>query len=309
MSNTSHSPVTMSVDDALGVITAMRGQEEKSYAKKNWIGMAQSSTSSLSLASRPLHCEAVDGDCRDKIAAWCFEVAKFCKFSNDTVEITLSMLDRFLATPEGATARNYCSTYQLASMVALYTTVKVHEPAALRPEFVSRLSHGAFTPDDITAAESVLLQALNWRVNPPTSSSFIRLLINMIPTDVLGDEERRIVCQLSQWLTDYVVGSYHFMTVPASTIAFCALMNSLESLGLDNTIVVDISYILSEALKIDGCSDDVMWFKSLLYEALVRQPENNAILRRDMRNTICAEKKNRLVSFDESSPRTITANM
>jgi len=298
----------MSVDDALGVITAMCGQEENGYAKQNWIGMEQSSQSSSSTcARRPLHFEAVDRDCRNSITTWCFDVAKFCKFSKETVEITLSMLDRFLATPEGATARNDRSAYQLASMAALYTTVKVHEPAALRPEFVSRLSHGAFTPEDITAAETVLLQALKWRVNPPTSSSFIRLLINMIPTDVLGEEERRIVCQLSQWLIDCAVRSYHFMTVPASTIAFCALMSSMESLRLENTVMVDISHNLSEALQIDGCSANVKWFKSLLYEALARKPENNTILRCDMWRTICEQKKYRLVSINDS-PRTVTAS-
>jgi len=306
MSNSSYLPL-MSIDEAPEMLAAMRKQEDKGYVKRNWIHLAQSQKSSKNGRRRGLHCEAVDSDCREKIAAWCFEIATFCNFNPETVEITLSVLDRFMSTPEGVSARSDRSIYQLASMAALYTTVKVHEPAAMPPQFVCRLSNGAFTPEDITVAETVLLQALKWRVNPPTSSSFIRLLVNLIPTDVLGEEERRIVCQLSQWLIDYAVRSYQFMTVPATTIAICAVNSSLESLGLENTAIVDISYNLSEALHIDGFSDDVMWFKFLLYEALLRKPANNTILRCDVRRTICGQKKNRWESIDDS-PRTVTAS-
>jgi len=303
MSNSSYLPL-MSIDEAPEMLAAMRKQEDKGYVKRNWIHLAQSQKSSKNGRRRGLHCEAVDSDCREKIAAWCFEIATFCNFNPETVEITLSVLDRFMSTPEGVSARSDRSIYQLASMAALYTTVKVHEPAAMPPQFVCRLSNGAFTPEDITVAETVLLQSVEWRVNPPTSSSFIRLLTNLIPTELLTEQERQIICDLCRWLTDLAVSSYHSVTVPASTIAFCVLMNSIESLGLDEKVIAKITYIVTEALQIDGNSEYVIGFKTLLYEAVLRKTENT-ISRCDMESTTRARKRNRVMSVDES-PRAVT---
>ena len=85
----------------------------------------------------PLHS---DQECRAKMAAWCFQVAKFCKFQLESIEIALSCFDRFLTTEPGVAALQDRSTYQLACMVCLYTAVKVHERTAMSPAIVAALA-------------------------------------------------------------------------------------------------------------------------------------------------------------------------
>jgi hypothetical protein len=178
----------------------------------------------------------------------------------------MSYLDRFLSTPEGTTARNDRSTYQLACMAAFYTAVKIHEPKALSPELVARFSNGAFTIRDIEAMEVKLLNALKWRVNPPTSRDFVHKLMSLIPSDLLSEDLRETALGISVLQIELAVTNYEFVTVRASIIAYSALMNALETLG----IVHEVGYILSQPLKIHCDGDHVESVQDFLYQMVAQ---------------------------------------
>jgi hypothetical protein len=265
-----YSATTSSMEETLETITAMCYQEDTGYLAKDWMRLGQSESS-----SGPLHREqSVDIECRAKMVAWCFQVIDFCKLSHETVEITMSFVDRFLSTTEGTTARNDRKTYQLVCMTALYTAVKIHEPKAMSPSLVSRFSHGAFTARDIEAMEVKLLDALKWRVNPPTSWAFMRKLMSLIPEYALDKELREAADDLAVLQIELAVSTYQFVSVNASTVAYCALMNSLESLGLDESILSGISYLLSESLTIDCNKDHVLDVQGALYQLIARERRN-----------------------------------
>jgi hypothetical protein len=267
---------SLTMEDTLETLAAMRHQEDTGYVAKDWLRLGQESESKC--IRRPLHWEAAfDIECRDKMVAWCIQVIDFCKFSHETVEITMSYLDRFLSTPEGTTARNDRSTYQLACMAALYTAVKIHEPRAMSLALVSRFSHGAFTARDIEAMEVKLLNALQWRVNPPTSWAFMRNLMTLIPSDLLDKEMREAADHLALLQIELSVATYQFVCIKASTVAYSALMNALESLGLDESILSDVGYILSKSLSMDCTKDHVYNVQSTLYQLVTRERRNNTV--------------------------------
>jgi hypothetical protein len=242
-----YSSTTSSMEETLETLAAMCHQEDTGYLAKDWLRLGQDESS-----SGPLHWEqAVDIEYRAKMVAWCFQVIDFCKLSHETVEITMSFVDRFLSTPEGTTARNDRKTYQLVCMTALYTAVKIHEPRAISPSLVSRFSHGAFTIRDIEAMEVTLLRGLKWRVNPPTSWDFVRKLITVIPEDTLDKALHEAAVDLAVLQIELSVATYQFVLVKASTVAYSAMMHSLESLGLEESILSEVAYILSESLSID----------------------------------------------------------
>jgi hypothetical protein len=258
-----YSSTTSTMEETLETLAAMCHQEQTGYLAKDWFRLGQRESS-----FGPLHWEeAVDIECRDKMVAWCVEVVDFCKFSRATVEITMSYLDRFLATPEGTTARNDRSSYQLACMTALYTAVKIHEPKAIHPEFLARFSCGAFTSRDIEFMEVTLLRALKWRVNPPTAWDFVHKLMSLIPSDLLTKDLRQMAVDLALLQTELAVANYEFVTVRASIIAYSALMNSLKTLG----IVHEVGYILSQPMKIHCNGVHVASVQSVLYRLLARQ--------------------------------------
>jgi hypothetical protein len=265
------SSTTSTMEETLETLAAMRHQEDTGYLAKDWLRLGQSESSSGHRRA-PLHWEeAVDIECRDKMVAWCIQVVDFCKFSRATVEITMSYLDRFLATPEGTTARNDRSSYQLACMAALYTAVKIHEPKAISPELVARFSNGVFTSRDIEAMEVTLLRALKWRVNPPTSWDFVHKLMSLVPSDLLTEDLRQTAVDLALLQTELAVANYEFVTVRASTIAYSALMNSLETLG----IVQEVGYILSQPLKIHCDGDHAVSVREFLYQLVAQQQPSN----------------------------------
>jgi hypothetical protein len=262
---------TSTMEETLETLAAMCHQEDAGYLAKDWLRLGQSESSSGHRRS-PLHWEeAVDIECREKMVAWCVQVVDFCELSRATVEITMSYLDRFLATSAGTTARSDRRSYQLACMAALYTAVKIHEPKAIPPELVARFSNGAFTSRDIEAMEVTLLRALKWRVNPPTSWDFVHTLMSLIPSDLLTKDLRQTAVDLALLQTELAVANYEFVTVKASIIAYSALMNSLETLGIVN----EVSYILSQPLKIRCDGNHVVSVQDLLYQLVAQQQSSN----------------------------------
>jgi hypothetical protein len=297
------------MEQVIETIAAMLHQEQTGYGKQDWTQLAQleSAAAPTCTAQGPLHHHSpdlVDVDCRSKMATWCIQVVDFCKFSRETVEIAMSNLDRYMVTPAGRAARNDRSIYQLACMAALYTAVKIHEPESMDPKLVSRLSQGVFSSKDVEAMEANLLMALNWRVNPPTALSFVRKLMELIPEDALNGEMRHTVIDVAKFQTELAIHEYQFVTVEPSTIAYCTLINSMESLGLDEKVVGYLGHILSQALKLDCKSDRVAGVQNTLYRSVFHNPVAPSFARRKDRSPT-DKTANRSMSI-EVSPRSVS---
>jgi hypothetical protein len=248
---------SIDTESVLQTITAMCSQEETGYICDYYLYQHE-----------PEH---VDTDCRNKMAEWCYQIVGFLKFSRDTVSIAMSYLDRFMLTPEGASAHEDREIFQLAAITCLYTAIKIHEPNAMAPKSMSELSRGAYSPGQVEAMEAQLLSALEWRMNPPTALAFVLQFLELIPLDLLSETMRKPAYDLATFQTELAAKDYDFVPVKASTIAFGSLMNSLESLGFDAKVLGQIGFILSKAIGIDCTDDMVLEVQTCLYQA-VNQP-------------------------------------
>ena len=293
MSHLSHS---IHMEEAYEMVGAMRRQEGRGYQKEDWLELTQAEMDS---GRRPQHWEdVVDAECRDKMVNWCFQVVQFCKFSAEAVETTMSLVDRFLATPEGVEGRTDRSVYQLVCMAALYTTFKIHEQRAMTPDLVARLSNGVHTPDDIKKMEVKMLIALQWRVNPPTSFDFMGKLIELIPLDMMSSSMREIVRDLTDYQFQLAVRSHHFMTAPASIVAYVALLNSLECVGLDSSTVAYLARNLSRILQNNCDMVDVSGLQDILYQSVSKQKVSIKMSRYEKSKSHCERHP--------QSPRAVT---
>lgn len=276
----------------------MRFQESSAYAKAEWIHL-----------NGPLHMQAasiVDMDCRSKMCAWFVQVVDFCKFRRETVEIALSFLDRFLLSPQGADARTDRTTYQLASMTALYTAVKIHEAEAMDPRLVSKLSRGAYSPCEIEEMERILLTGLQWRVNPPTTMSFVRELMDLIPQETFDLETRNALIDVTTFQIELMVGREELFKTPASLIALAALQNSLASLPLDGQLSDYILYVFSNALQWDSRDPSVLNVQNLMYEAVTQSSSDHQVILRPCEANHQSNKCECRSSPDQS-PRSVSA--
>lgn len=260
------------MDITMNTLAAMRRQEAL-YAKTPFLHQQEQQP----VLSNPLH---VDIDCRTKMTAWCFQVIDFCRFSRETAEIAMSYLDRFSATSEGKEAREDRQIYQLAAMSCLYTAVKIHEPEAMNPQLVSNLSRGTYSPKQIEEMEANILQALDWRMNPPTALSFVRLMMDMVASDVLSKNVRQTIYDLSKYQTELAVNEHAFLTIKPSIVAYCALMNAFESLSMDKVTVDSVGQVLADAVGLDLYDGDstIELVTSWLYESVIRQNTSDVCL-------------------------------
>jgi hypothetical protein len=284
-------------------LQVMRRQEETAY----WIheSLYQSQPDNVH-ANGPIHTYAVvDIDCRSKMATWCYQVIDFCKFNRETASIAMNFLDRYMLTEQGATVRADRNLFQLAAMTCLYTAVKINEPEAMDPKLVSTLSRGAYSTTQVEAMEVSILSALQWRMNPPTALAFVRQFLEIIPVNLVDQGMRETAHDITKFQTELAVTEHDFVTVKASTIAFGSLMNSLESLQLDNKVLGYIGYILCQSIGIDRSDEDVLAVQHALYNTIVKHP-SGTVIATNSTAVHSSRKTGRRSSFD-TSPCSVSA--
>lgn len=225
----------------------MMHQERSAYETKNYFA--------------PLHSELetdVDSTCRSKMAEWCYRIVDFCKFERESVAIAMSLLDRYLSSGAGREALSDRTAFQLVAMTCLYTAVKVHEPEALTPNVMVRLSQSMYTSKDFEQCEAELLQALKWRVNPPTAMAFVRNFLALIPETMLDEFDRSAVVESAKYQIEQSVNDSNFLGLTASTIALGALENAMFDANQNE--IMDILY---EVAGVEKQPEDVTEMLSL----------------------------------------------
>jgi len=212
------------LQQTLDTITAMRIQEERHYH-----------VSDNYLLQLPKNDSAVNESCRSLMVDWCDNVAETCGYSPETVEIALNCLDRYLCTPCGQKVLHNRDRFQLAVMTAFYSAVKIHEQEAIDPNLLSTLCQGIHTPKDIEKMESNMLNALSWRVNPPTTRSFARMILDVVlPYDQYTKYEQRIITDKTEEQLEEIANKNSFISYPNLYVAFASVLNSIERCFYNN---------------------------------------------------------------------------
>jgi len=207
-------------------IAVMRLQEETTYRVRDYLA---ESAALRKRASKP-----VDGDCRIKMCEWCYEVVDFCKFRRETVGIGMSYLDRYLCTPKGRCALCNRKEYQLAAMTALYIAIKLHEPLEMETSLLADLSRGCYTEMEFVHMEEVMLQALEWRVNGPTSLGFVQHYMKFLP-DAVHPLVAEAVFDHARYQTELAIADQKFVSLRPSEIGLAATLNAVE--GMDTNLL------------------------------------------------------------------------
>jgi hypothetical protein len=187
-------------------------------------------------------------DCRYKMIQWMAQIVDYCHFSSETTEIAINCLDRFIASsPEARRLllakhrseadRNECrQEYQLAAVACLYTVVKVHEPQCLSPAILAKLSQGMYQPYDVERMERKVLNALQWRLHLPTTSTCISQLLSDM--EHLDESFAQTCSDLAKYQVELAWGlsaqqrPANVYTLDTMTLAASAVLNALESLGI-----------------------------------------------------------------------------
>ncbi len=289
-----------SVEQTLETIHAMRRQEEIAYSVSDYLSCLPETNAA--------HDAPVDATCRHVMAKWCNEIADFCEYKRETVAIALNCLDRFMTSPSGHEVLLDRNQYQLAAMTALYSSVKVHEQEAMDPRLVSNLSRGVHSAEAVEAMESKMLNAIQWRINPPTAMSFMRSMIDLIPDHLMNSCEKETIADITKFQIELAVNEYKFCTVNASSISFACALNAMESVIDDAMLCSEFETSMAKTMMLDtSCVRDI---RIALYELMNSSDVTNSIpmnIKSHLTKTNCSSTGSVVTNGIHSSPRTVVA--
>jgi len=214
---------------------------------------------------------------------WAHKITDFCDLDRETAEIAMSYVDHFVQTERGIQLLHQSNQYQILVVTALYVAIKVHETVAVSATQFEKISRNMFTAKDIEAMEQVLLPGLGWHLHPPTTLGFVRLFLDLIPDHVLQQEMKETAYILTKIQSELAVRDCALVSVQASTIAFAALMNALEALGMleSNNGARAVHDFLRMADSLDLINKRVLYngaaillpIQTRLYQAIAKQTD------------------------------------
>lgn len=221
---------------------------------------------------RLAHVEGVvDISCRAQMIDWMVKIIDHCKFRRETVAIATKLLDRFMMVTDWALTDR--SAFQLAAITSLYTAIKIHEPTVLSVASMARLSRNAYTAEQIETMERVVLQANQWLLNPSTAMDFSRQFSELISRADPRYNSATLV-ELTKVQLETTLRDYEFALLPASSAAFAAVMNAVDSMGLSQEVEYhQLEQFLMSTIQIDSVSLEGV--RTRLYEGLLATNETS----------------------------------
>lgn len=188
---------------------------------------------------------------RYNMVDWCFRMVDFCHLNRETVAIAMNFIDRFVIAEKGKSYLSSTSMYQLAAVTALYTAVKIHEIQAIDLQSMSNISKGIYSTKKVEEVEREMLDALHWKMNPPTAMSFVRCFVDAISHQFkLSPKLEETILELSRIQTESAVFDEELIECKMSTIGYCSLINALNFTVNDPVILHQITHVLGKTLNL-----------------------------------------------------------
>ncbi|CAJ1965395.1 unnamed protein product [Cylindrotheca closterium] len=229
------------VDQTFLTIQAMLGQEKKCYKIPDY------------LQGVPLLNEfdqkTVDQEIRLMVAHWTLQLAEACDYGVETSCLAMSCLDRFLSTMEGYMVILNPHEFQKAALTSLYIAVKMNEFEVLGPQNIALLSRGQHTAEDVEEMELFILKSLNWRVNPPTALSFVRLYLQLVPN--LNKKYLDMLMEVAESQIKQSILDYDLCRTSTSKIAFASMMNAIAIVYGDKKLCTTMRKLIGAVTDID----------------------------------------------------------
>lgn len=206
-------------------------------------------------------------ECRYNMVDWCYRMLDFCNFHRDTAAIAMNFVDRFVMADEGQLYLRNQTLYQLLVVTALYTAIKVHESQSIDLQSLSNVSRGTYSVKRIKEVESQMVDALQWRLNPPTAMSFVQILVDLIPCRyVVSAQVKERILKLSRVQAENALYDHELVEIKTSTIGYCSLINALRIIIDDHAAIKHVTFVLAQVLQIRNIdAQEVAQVQSKLY--------------------------------------------
>lgn len=170
---------------------------------------------------------------RYHIIKWCYQVTNFLRADREIVCVAIDILDRYLAKLSMQNKHSQISSnkreYQIAVMSSLLLSIELNGPNtnAITVNDLARSSGFHITSQELILRTQDISKtlALKSATEPPTSTAFVRALIQMLPYsfDIKADLFKDAVNQIQLSIFD----EFLMNNLPSSFIAWMVLENTL----------------------------------------------------------------------------------
>mmetsp|Transcript_30165 Transcript_30165/g.42740 ORF Transcript_30165/g.42740 Transcript_30165/m.42740 type:complete len:335 (+) Transcript_30165:2-1006(+) len=225
----------MNLENIVDRITVMRKQEETDYLYSNYLPDIEASPKGKFGLNRMW---------REKICHWSYNVVDHFDLGREVVAISLDLFDRFLATRGNSYDGNMAL---LTSLTTLHLAIKLHAKKKIRISTLAALSRSQFKPSHIEDMEWEILNALSWKLHPPTAYSFVFHFLLFLPVET-SQPIRMEMYDLSRYLTELATCDPFFVQKKSSVIAFAAILTVVDqipfsrfSAGSREALLTDLS--------------------------------------------------------------------
>ena len=182
---------------------------------------------------------SVDESCREKMVEWSYKVSDHFRIPREIVACAISFLDRFVE-------KCGCdrTAFKLAAMTSLYIATKTLNGKPISINTLAELSRGEFTGSHIAEMELIMLDTLQWKLNPPTTQAFIRHILLLMPSRRNID----LVYERAIFLAELSVYDYAFVPHDRLLIALGATMVAIHG-AMENTLADFVKTNIMELLR------------------------------------------------------------
>eukprot|EP00984_Skeletonema_dohrnii_P016694 scaffold7463_cov76-Skeletonema_dohrnii-CCMP3373.AAC.4 len=174
---------------------------------------------------------------RMKLVDWCYDIVEHCRYSRETVASAMEMVDRFLSMPSNSAdaarvsdeALIDPSKFQLLTVAALYTSIKINEKVAISSDQFAEMCRHVYTAEEIEDMERTMLRGLSWRCHAPTAQQVgLSILSLLLPSVNISEVTWEFLINEMKYLIELAVRDYYFSTQRTSTVALAAILNAIS---------------------------------------------------------------------------------
>ena len=256
------------------IIHNMLRQERTTYKREDYLRFM--------LPSKLDDGETIDASWRQRIVEWMYGVVDHCNLRRESVAVATYFLD-IAACRDLVRSRK---DFQLVAMTSLMLSIKLNDSTMVKLDSMVRLGRGLFDEADVIGMESKMLQAFTWHVHPPTPVCFMRQLIRLLPPES-SPVARYIIVEVTRFVSEISACLYKFVKYPASSMAFAAIMISMERIDELNLPVWQRHQFLYNVANATGL-ESTSWEVLHAAEDLRISLDNNVNLQ-DLMRTIDAQ--------------------
>jgi hypothetical protein len=181
--------------------------------------------------------DMITADDRMALVDWCYAIVDHCEFSREVVASAMEMVDRFLSMPSNSLdaarvsdkALRDQSKFQLLTIAALYSSIKVNEKVAISSDLFAEMCRGAYSAEEIEDMEFKLLSGISWRCHAPTAHQVgLSILSLLLPYVDIPEVTWGFLLDEMKYLTELAVRDYYFSTQRTSNVALAAIFNAID---------------------------------------------------------------------------------